>query len=245
MRTAAGLDLAVPSTSITMFADERALVVQRFDRARTSDGWLRVHQEDMCQALGLRPDDRYEVDGGPGVARIATLIRETATPAAGVSDVREFLRRRVQLARRRYGRAREELRVPARAGAVAPGAAVRPQLLPSLQRGREVTLAMMIGSLQRAPRRVTVARLGVGRPAGARGGRCAPRRPAGDGETPAGRGPGRCVHARRHRARQPTCQCLRRCRCSPIGEVPRPGRRPAGNPALTGRCGGRNDDLVT
>ena len=158
MRTATGLDLAVPATSITMFADERALVVQRFDRARTSDGWLRVHQEDMCQALGVRPDDKYEVDGGPGVARIATLIRETATPPTGVSDVLEFLRaigfNWLVAGTDAHAKNYAFLHGPGQSR-LAPLYDLN-SFLP-YRRGREVALAMMIGSWQRDPGRVTVA----------------------------------------------------------------------------------------
>lgn len=76
MRTASILNLGVARCSVEEFADERAIVVERYDRAQQSDGrWVRVHQEDMCQALGIWPGRKYESQGGPGVGTLADLIR--------------------------------------------------------------------------------------------------------------------------------------------------------------------------
>lgn len=36
----------------------------------------RRHQEDMCQALAVGPDRKYESDGGPSIADIVTLLRQ-------------------------------------------------------------------------------------------------------------------------------------------------------------------------
>jgi len=38
----------------------RCLRVRRFDRVRDGDGVRRLHQEDLCQALGLAPSSKYE-----------------------------------------------------------------------------------------------------------------------------------------------------------------------------------------
>jgi serine/threonine-protein kinase HipA len=52
------------------------LYVERFDRAHDADGnVVRVHQEDMCQALGILPSGKYEDNGGPSVRHIVELIR--------------------------------------------------------------------------------------------------------------------------------------------------------------------------
>jgi serine/threonine-protein kinase HipA len=37
---------------------------------------VRIHQEDSCQALARRPEDKYQKDGGPTAAEIFTLIRD-------------------------------------------------------------------------------------------------------------------------------------------------------------------------
>lgn len=61
---------------IKQFDDQKALVVERFDRTLSSDGsWIiRLPQEDMCQAMGVSPLSKYQSDGGPGIADIMELL---------------------------------------------------------------------------------------------------------------------------------------------------------------------------
>ncbi len=68
--------LPVVECEIRDFEDEHVLIVKRFDRKLSRDGqwWLRLPQEDMCQATGTPPDQRYEADGGPGIADICSLL---------------------------------------------------------------------------------------------------------------------------------------------------------------------------
>ncbi len=74
--------LVVARTHVERFADESAIVVDRYDR-RVRDGHLsRIHQEDVCQALGLHPDRKYQRDGGPGPADVANLLRTVMAPLA-------------------------------------------------------------------------------------------------------------------------------------------------------------------
>ena len=71
--------LIAATTSIRTFGAERALVVERYDRiVDGSDAIVRVHQEDLCQALSVHPDRKYEVDGGPGAEQLGRLIREVS-----------------------------------------------------------------------------------------------------------------------------------------------------------------------
>lgn len=58
------------------FDDQRVLIVERFDRKLSKDNiwWLRLPQEDMCQALGKSPGHKYEADGGPGIRDIMALL---------------------------------------------------------------------------------------------------------------------------------------------------------------------------
>jgi len=49
----------------------------------------RVHQEDMCQALGLMPGRKYQQDGGPSIADIVSLIRRVSSNPN--TDVDRFL----------------------------------------------------------------------------------------------------------------------------------------------------------
>lgn len=76
---AVGLDAA--DTSVEHFGDERVIVVERFDRMVRDGRVLRLHQEDLCQALGVKPDLKYQADGGPGPVEVAELLRrESVAP---------------------------------------------------------------------------------------------------------------------------------------------------------------------
>jgi serine/threonine-protein kinase HipA len=69
-------EIPIARCEIEHFDDQKALVVERFDRALSSDGsWIiRLPQEDMCQATGMSPLRKYQSDGGPGIARIMELL---------------------------------------------------------------------------------------------------------------------------------------------------------------------------
>ena len=83
------LGLPAASSQVMRFNDEIAIVVQRYDRLQTPNGLVRVHQEDMCQALGVPPTQKYENEQGPGVKRIVELLREHS--GAARDDVGTFL----------------------------------------------------------------------------------------------------------------------------------------------------------
>jgi serine/threonine-protein kinase HipA len=76
-------DMDVAKTQIAQFEDQKVLIVERFDRELAADGtwWMRIPQEDFCQASGLPPSAKYEVDGGPGAPQIMEVLRgsENAT----------------------------------------------------------------------------------------------------------------------------------------------------------------------
>ena len=71
---AARLGLDVARTRLERFADQRVLIVERYDRVHEEGGLRRMHQEDLCQALGRRPDDKYQSEGGPTPAEIVDVI---------------------------------------------------------------------------------------------------------------------------------------------------------------------------
>lgn len=93
-RIVAALGLDVASCEIGRFGDQKALIVERFDRRLSSDQshWLRLPQEDMCQAAGLPPSLKYESDGGPGVHDIANLLYGSIRP---IADRETFFRAQV------------------------------------------------------------------------------------------------------------------------------------------------------
>ncbi|MFZ0888846.1 MAG: type II toxin-antitoxin system HipA family toxin [Candidatus Binataceae bacterium] len=83
------LGLLVPNSSVRHFRDEVAIIIERYDRVRREDKWLRVHQEDMCQASGTHPAHKYENEGGPGIRKIVELLRQYSSKPA--EDVQSFL----------------------------------------------------------------------------------------------------------------------------------------------------------
>jgi serine/threonine-protein kinase HipA len=74
LASAYGLDVA--HCSIASFEEQKALIVTRFDRVLAKDGshWLRLPQEDLCQAMGISPAIKYESEGGPGIQSSMELL---------------------------------------------------------------------------------------------------------------------------------------------------------------------------
>lgn len=87
-----GIEIA--RCAVETFGQYKVLVVERFDRRLADDGswWVRLPQEDLCQATGTPPALKYENDGGPGIRRIMELLLGSTQPAA---DRRNFLRTQI------------------------------------------------------------------------------------------------------------------------------------------------------
>jgi serine/threonine-protein kinase HipA len=84
LKLAKRLGLPAADSTVQVFDGEQAIVVERYDRARSqSGGLIRLHQEDCCQALGVSPATKYVNEGGPGVPEIVDLLlRESSDRAA-------------------------------------------------------------------------------------------------------------------------------------------------------------------
>jgi serine/threonine-protein kinase HipA len=78
----------VENSKVMRFEKEVAIVAERYDRVRVGGEWVRVQQEDLCQALGL-PPTKYESDGGPNIRTIVRFLEETSI--APEEDVSTFL----------------------------------------------------------------------------------------------------------------------------------------------------------
>lgn len=83
MRVAKHLGLDVASVETTVAARRKLIVVERFDRVVHPDGSVeRLHQEDFCQSSGVRPELKYQEDGGPSLRKIAGILQAAAAPDA-------------------------------------------------------------------------------------------------------------------------------------------------------------------
>jgi serine/threonine-protein kinase HipA len=92
MRVAAAAGLDTAATELLTVGPTPCLYVERFDRVTGGDGAIaRIHQEDMCQALGLLPAAKYEENGGPSVAAIVGLFRALGSPRAAL-DINAFVK---------------------------------------------------------------------------------------------------------------------------------------------------------
>ena len=72
-----GYGLPAARCEVREFGETKALVVTRFDRVLHSSGryWLRLPQEDFCQATGTPGSMKYEADGGPGLVDLARVLQ--------------------------------------------------------------------------------------------------------------------------------------------------------------------------
>lgn len=85
---ARAMGLRTAASQVQRFGNQTAIVVTRYDRFLIEGlpdtmAVVRLHQEDMCQALGVYPWQKYQSDGGPSAAVVHSLIRDSvAWPVA-------------------------------------------------------------------------------------------------------------------------------------------------------------------
>lgn len=89
MQLARNCGLDVPDVMLETIGGKDVFIVQRYDRIIENGKIRRLHQEDMCQALGIMPDRKYQSDGGPGIKDIYNLIKDHSI--LPVIDLRAFL----------------------------------------------------------------------------------------------------------------------------------------------------------
>ena len=87
---AGALGIPTARSRVCRFGEETAIVVERYDRITVGGRLLRLHQEDLCQALGRSPLSKYESEGGPGCRDIASGIRSHCSRPG--EDLRTFVR---------------------------------------------------------------------------------------------------------------------------------------------------------
>jgi serine/threonine-protein kinase HipA len=89
LNLAGSLGLPVAETRVMRFEKEIAIVIERYDRQPSGNNIIRVHQEDICQALGVLPTKKYQNEGGPSPVDVIELLRSASTDR--VTDVDTFV----------------------------------------------------------------------------------------------------------------------------------------------------------
>ncbi|MCP3367670.1 HipA domain-containing protein [Bradyrhizobium cajani] len=79
LQLARELGLPAAETKVMRFEQEIAIVVERYDRQVSGNDIIRVHQEDICQAMGIPPTKKYQNVGGPTPADVVELLRTYST----------------------------------------------------------------------------------------------------------------------------------------------------------------------
>ncbi|MDA9421627.1 type II toxin-antitoxin system HipA family toxin [Bradyrhizobium sp. CCBAU 53380] len=79
LQLARELGLPAAETQVMRFEREIAIVVERYDRQVSGNDIIRVHQEDICQAMGIPPTKKYQSEGGPTPADVVELLRTYST----------------------------------------------------------------------------------------------------------------------------------------------------------------------
>lgn len=77
---ARNMGLPTVDLELNQSAERRYICIKRYDRYEDEQGRIyRLHQEDLCQAMGYGYQYKYEQDGGPTFAKCYELIRQAST----------------------------------------------------------------------------------------------------------------------------------------------------------------------
>ena len=91
LRLARALSLTTVDADLEQIGDHWCLIVSRFDRTGAGNDVTRIHQEDLCQALGVDPAGargriKYQDAGGPSLRDLAGLLDRYARDGAAELD---------------------------------------------------------------------------------------------------------------------------------------------------------------
>lgn len=90
MALAQAVGLNTASTSAHKIGEIEYLLIERYDRAVDDSGLIhRLHQEDLCQALGVPSNIKYQAEGGPGLKECFDILRRASSNI--VADLRDLL----------------------------------------------------------------------------------------------------------------------------------------------------------
>lgn len=90
LQAAKSVGMTVAATSIQTFEDQSALVIRRYDRIKSNQLQVRIHQEDLCQAFGVHPSKKYQNEGGPSPKSIAARLRLLIPGMVAADSIERF-----------------------------------------------------------------------------------------------------------------------------------------------------------
>ena len=75
LRLAAELGFPTARSRVMTCDETPVIVIERYDRLEKNGIVRRIHQEDFCQAAGIRPQLKYQNQGGPSPKAIGEILR--------------------------------------------------------------------------------------------------------------------------------------------------------------------------
>jgi len=81
LKIAKRIGLNVAEVELRKIKDIHFLLIERYDRILVNNHINRIHQEDFCQALGVKSSIKYENEGGPSLKDCFDLLKITTQPA--------------------------------------------------------------------------------------------------------------------------------------------------------------------
>ena len=86
LTVAKSVGLDVVEHEVITLGKTRLLLIQRYDRAISETGTVtRLHQQDLCQVMGLPPELKYEREGGPSLQQVFEHVRDTVEDPLGAA----------------------------------------------------------------------------------------------------------------------------------------------------------------
>ncbi len=88
LRLAGELGFPTANSKVMNLGGASVIVIERYDRLEKGGLMRRIHQEDFCQAAAIRPQMKYQNQGGPSPRAIAEILWSSSSSAS--EDVMRF-----------------------------------------------------------------------------------------------------------------------------------------------------------